>query len=61
MVGPTLAVMDTNRLGPVEAVSRLGLGLAALGRPGYINVGHEIDLAGRTDPESLEAQTLSWS
>jgi aryl-alcohol dehydrogenase-like predicted oxidoreductase len=28
------------------SVSRIGLGLAALGRPGYINLGHETDLAG---------------
>ena len=35
-------------------VSRMGLGLAALGRPGYINLGHGSDLAGRTDVESLE-------
>jgi aryl-alcohol dehydrogenase-like predicted oxidoreductase len=36
-------------------VSRIGLGLAALGRPGYITVGHASDLAGRTDVESMEA------
>jgi aryl-alcohol dehydrogenase-like predicted oxidoreductase len=35
-------------------VSRLGLGLAALGRPGYINVGHGADLAGRTEDADLE-------
>jgi aryl-alcohol dehydrogenase-like predicted oxidoreductase len=35
-------------------VSRLGLGLAALGRPGYINVGHGGDLAGRTQVADLE-------
>jgi len=35
-------------------VSRLGLGLAALGRPGYINVGHHGDLAGRTEVEAME-------
>jgi aryl-alcohol dehydrogenase-like predicted oxidoreductase len=35
-------------------VSRVGLGLAALGRPGYINVGHAIDLAGRTDEQAME-------
>jgi hypothetical protein len=41
-------------------VSRLGLGLAALGRPGYINVGHGSDLAGRTEVAGLEqhAHTL---
>src|SRR5580704_11768261 len=36
------------------AVSRMGLGLAALGRPGYINLGHASDLAGRTQVLSLE-------
>jgi aryl-alcohol dehydrogenase-like predicted oxidoreductase len=37
------------------AVSRIGLGLAALGRPGYINLGHAEDLAGATDVASMEA------
>jgi aryl-alcohol dehydrogenase-like predicted oxidoreductase len=35
-------------------VSTIGLGLAALGRPGYINLGHGDDLSGRTDPGALE-------
>ena len=35
-------------------VSRIGLGLAALGRPAYINLGHASDLAGHTDVESME-------
>ena len=35
-------------------MSRIGLGLAALGRPGYINVGHGGDLAGRTVDSKLE-------
>lgn len=35
-------------------VSRIGLGLAALGRPAYINLGHAADLAGHTDEASLE-------
>ena len=35
-------------------VSRIGLGLAALGRPGYINLGHGLDLAGRTDVAEME-------
>jgi aryl-alcohol dehydrogenase-like predicted oxidoreductase len=35
-------------------VSRLGLGLAALGRPAYINLGHAEDLAGKTDAVRLE-------
>ncbi|HXN61494.1 MAG TPA: aldo/keto reductase [Acidimicrobiales bacterium] len=41
------------------AVSRIGLGLAALGRPGYINLGHASDLAGRTPVASLERLTHS--
>jgi aryl-alcohol dehydrogenase-like predicted oxidoreductase len=35
-------------------VGRLGLGLAALGRPAYINLGHGEDLSGRTDVPSME-------
>ncbi|MFZ0088793.1 MAG: aldo/keto reductase [Solirubrobacteraceae bacterium] len=35
-------------------VSRMGLGLAALGRPGYINLGHADDLAGETDVAAME-------
>jgi len=35
-------------------VSAIGLGLAALGRPGYINIGHGEDLHGRTDVASME-------
>jgi aryl-alcohol dehydrogenase-like predicted oxidoreductase len=35
-------------------VSRIGLGLAALGRPGYINLGHGEDLAGRVDVPAME-------
>ncbi len=38
-------------------VSVIGLGLAALGRPGYVNVGHGDDLGDRTDPSALEAHT----
>jgi aryl-alcohol dehydrogenase-like predicted oxidoreductase len=38
-------------------VSAIGLGLAALGRPGYINLGHGKDLRGRTDVEAMEQNT----
>lgn len=34
-------------------VSRIGLGLAALGRPGYINLGHGADLAGGRDVAAM--------
>jgi aryl-alcohol dehydrogenase-like predicted oxidoreductase len=40
------------RTGP--EVTRLGLGMAALGRPGYINLGHGADLAGDYDPATME-------
>jgi aryl-alcohol dehydrogenase-like predicted oxidoreductase len=40
---------------PPPGVSTIGLGLAALGRPGYINIGHGADLAGRTEVKSMEA------
>ncbi|MBK8985027.1 MAG: aldo/keto reductase [Chloroflexi bacterium] len=41
-------------------VSPIGLGLAALGRPGYINLGHAQDLGGDTDVAAMErhAQTV---
>jgi aryl-alcohol dehydrogenase-like predicted oxidoreductase len=38
-------------------VSPLGLGLAALGRPGYINLGHAQDLPGRNEKPAMQAQT----
>ena len=37
-----------------SAVARLGLGLAALGRPGYINLGHGADLEGDYDRAAME-------
>lgn len=36
-------------------VTPLGLGLAALGRPGYINLGHAADLSGDYDVAAMEA------
>ncbi len=38
------------------AVSPLGLGLAALGRPGYITLGHAEDLGGDRSIEAMERQ-----
>lgn len=35
-------------------VTRIGLGLAALGRPAYINLGHAFDVSGETGVEALE-------
>ncbi|EMR02858.1 aldo/keto reductase [Cesiribacter andamanensis] len=40
-------------------VSRMGLGLAALGRPGYITLGHGQDMAGRYDTAAMEEHTFS--
>ncbi len=36
-------------------VTRLGLGLAALGRPGYINLGHAADLAHNYEVAAMES------
>ncbi len=48
--------MDQRILGRTGlAVSRLGLGLAALGRPGYINLGHADDLGGSETARTREA------
>jgi aryl-alcohol dehydrogenase-like predicted oxidoreductase len=44
-----------NVIPPTLEVSRIGLGLAALGRPGYITLGHAADLAGETDVEAMRA------
>lgn len=39
------------------SVTRLGIGLAALGRPGYINLGHAEDLGRNYDVEDMEQHT----
>lgn len=50
--------MDLHPLGSTDlSVSPLGLGLAALGRPGYINLGHGTDLAGRRSIDALKQHT----
>ena len=38
-------------------VSRVGIGLAALGRPGYINLGHAADLGGTYGVDAMQTQT----
>lgn len=40
-------------------VSRLGLGLAAIGRPGYINLGRERDLGANRSPDALDTRTAT--
>jgi aryl-alcohol dehydrogenase-like predicted oxidoreductase len=48
--------MESRALGRTHLlVSRIGLGLAALGRPGYINLGHADDLRRNYDIEAMEA------
>ncbi|MEM7384209.1 MAG: aldo/keto reductase [Verrucomicrobiota bacterium] len=48
--------MQTHALGKTSlAVTRIGLGLAALGRPGYINLGHGDDLEHNYDPAAMES------
>src|ERR1700731_1113506 len=50
--------MQTTTLGASgPVVSRVGLGLAALGRPGYINLGHADDLHRDYDVTAMERQT----
>jgi aryl-alcohol dehydrogenase-like predicted oxidoreductase len=49
-----------------HSVSAIGLGLAALGRPGYLTLGHGDDLDGAIDPEALERRAhavldLAWA
>lgn len=47
--------MESSTLGRTGlSVSRMGLGLAALGRPGYINIGHADDLAHDYDVDSMQ-------
>jgi aryl-alcohol dehydrogenase-like predicted oxidoreductase len=50
-------VMHMRSLGTTGLpVSRIGLGLAALGRPGYINLGHAADLRSEFDIAMMEAR-----
>jgi len=49
--------MNLNLLGSTDlVVSHVGIGLAALGRPGYINIGHAEDLERNYDNEAMEAR-----
>jgi aryl-alcohol dehydrogenase-like predicted oxidoreductase len=40
---------------PLNTVPELGVGLAALGRPGYVTLNHARDLAGSYDPLTMES------
>jgi len=47
--------MQTHLFGQTGlSVTPIGLGLAALGRPGYINLGHADDLGRRYDPAAMQ-------
>jgi aryl-alcohol dehydrogenase-like predicted oxidoreductase len=49
--------MDLNTLGATHyRVSPIGIGLAALGRPGYINIGHVDDLEENYDVAAMETR-----
>ena len=51
--------MEYRNLGSTSiGVSEIGLGMAAIGRPGYINLGHDDDLAGRNSPADLESHAI---
>ncbi|UQN05229.1 aldo/keto reductase [Deinococcus sp. QL22] len=51
-----MTALETRLLGAnLPTVTRLGLGLAALGRPGYINVGHGADLGPEKSVEAMRA------
>lgn len=47
--------MPIERL-PAAPATRIGLGLAALGRPGYITLGRELDLPAERTAEAMEAR-----
>ena len=49
-----MQMTSLGRSGPTT--SRIGLGLAALGRPGYINIGHADDLGSGRDVAVMEAR-----
>src|SRR5688572_16476529 len=49
--------MTMRPLGQGPPVSRIGLGLAALGRPGYQNVGHGADIGSDASVDALRRRT----
>lgn len=54
MAGSPLRHSPTSAASPAV---RLGLGLAALGRPGYLNLGHGTDLGTHKDVDALRRRT----
>lgn len=58
--------MALDRMRPRTPYARIGLGLAAVGRPGYINLGRERDLPAERTVEALRRRTrelldLAWA
>lgn len=54
------ASLPTRTLGTTGLeVTRLGVGLAALGRPGYINLGHDVDFAEGRSVDAMEHATFA--
>jgi aryl-alcohol dehydrogenase-like predicted oxidoreductase len=59
--------MESRPLGATGlSVSRLGLGLVALGRPGYINIGHDADIGSDRAVATMESRAhavldAAWS
>jgi aryl-alcohol dehydrogenase-like predicted oxidoreductase len=49
--------MGFDRLDPTAAARRIGLGLAAVGRPGYINLGRDRDLPADRSVEALRRRS----
>ena len=48
--------MIKNTFNTINKVSRIGLGLAALGRPGYINLGHAEDFKNARVKEAMQSR-----
>ena len=38
-----------------DVTAQLGVGMAALGRPGYVTLNHSRDLGGAYDPSAMES------
>jgi aryl-alcohol dehydrogenase-like predicted oxidoreductase len=59
--------METRTLGSTSiAATRIGLGLAAIGRPGYINLGRDADLGSQRGVDTMRARAhelldAAWS
>jgi len=53
-LNPSFRTMPYRELGATSRrVSKLGLGLAALGRPSYLTINHGVDLQGSTSVEQM--------